>query len=260
MTTREKTSKLNMLRSRRRASKNRPLRPINPQQRPVVDYESEPLTRAEYLQAVIHYYRGELSRVNTWRLRLDQTTNWSVFTTAAVLSFAFNSSTHSHVVLLLGNLLLLVLLSVEARRFRFFDVWRARLRKLEENFYGPILRRDPQSPEPSWGNLVAQDLLSPHFKITYFQAFRRRLLKNYIPIFLITFLAWFGKVAMHPVQAESLPQIADNMGIGSLPGWVTAIFVGCFYLFLVGCVLYERVHVVEGENWGLEQPLQPIDQ
>lgn len=227
---------------------------------PSVDYESAPLNRSEYLQAVIHFYRGEMSRVNAWRLRLDQTTNWSVFTTAAVLSFSFNSEKHSHVVLLLGNLLLLVLLSIEARRFRFFDVWRARLRKLEENFYGPILRRNPNSPEPEWGHLVAEDLLQPHFKITYFQAFRRRLLKNYIMIFFIMYLAWMAKVSMHPQPANGLADLAANMGVGSLPGWVVATLTACFYVFLVVCVLFERTHVVEGENWGLEAPVDSIDQ
>ena len=227
---------------------------------PSVDYESKPLGRQEYLQAVIHYYRGEMSRVNSWRLRLDQTTNWSVVTTAALLSFAYSSPHHSHVVLLLGNLLLVVLLGIEARRFRFFDVWRARVRKLEENFFGPILRRNPMSPQPEWGGLIAHDLLVPHFKITFVQAFRRRLLKNYFVIFLIVFVAWFAKVSIHPQTATSAAELARNMEVGPIPGWVIGTLTATFYGFLVVCVLFERTHAVEGENWGLAQPLDTIDQ
>ncbi len=224
------------------------------------EYEDSPLQRNEYITAIIHFYRGEMSRVTTWRLRLDQTTNWSVFTTGAMMSFTFSSPSHSHVVLLLGNLLLMILLSIEARRFRFFDVWRARLRKLEENFIAPILRRDPHSPEPSWGRLVAEDLFLPHFKITVFQAFRRRLMKNYIPMFMVTFAAWFAKVAIHPSPANSAGELVGNMDVGRIPGvWVAGI-AGAFYLFLLVCVLFEATHTVEGENWGLEQPLEAIDQ
>ena len=129
------------------------------------DYESTPVTRQEYISALVHLYRGELHRATLWRMRLDNTTNWAILTTAGLLSFTFGSRDHSHWVLLLGMLLVGVLMAYEARRFRFFDVWRARVRKIEENFYGPILRRDPTSPEALWGNLVADDLLRPKFKM-----------------------------------------------------------------------------------------------
>ena len=32
------------------------------QQRPTVDYESEAISRQEYIQALVHLYRGELYR------------------------------------------------------------------------------------------------------------------------------------------------------------------------------------------------------
>jgi uncharacterized membrane protein len=34
-------------------------------------------------------------RSNTWRLRLDNTTNWAVVTTGAVLTFAFGTAENS---------------------------------------------------------------------------------------------------------------------------------------------------------------------
>jgi uncharacterized membrane protein len=227
------------------------------------DYESRPLARGEYLNAVIHFYRGEMSRVTSWRQRLDQTTNWAVFTTAAMLSFTFGSPENSHVVILLGNLLLLILLGIEARRFRFFDVWRARLRKLEENFLGPILRRDPHSPEPEWGEIVARDLFQPHFKITIFQAFRRRLLKNYILMFGVTLFAWLSKVSMHPTPPRhwhDFETLVKNTAVGGIPAVVVVTLTLAFYGFLVACVIFEATHTVEGENWGLRQPLDTIDQ
>jgi uncharacterized membrane protein len=237
--------------------------PSEPTLHPQADYEATPLTRAEYLQAVIHFYRGEIQRVTTWRTRLDQTTNWAVLTTAAVLSFTFNSPERSQHMVLLGSLLVLVLLGIEARRFRFYDVWRARLRKLEENFYAPILRRAPQSPEPDWGSLVAADLVHPHYKITYFQAFRQRLLRNYVYIFLILLLAWFIKLwdPLHPespsIRWQDLP---DRMRTGPIPGDLMAGLVAAFYAFLFGCCIFERVARGSSKDWELLQPLDAIDQ
>ncbi len=118
------------------------------------DYESTPLSRQEYISAIVHLYRGELYRATSWRIRLDNTTNWAVLTTAGLLSLSFGAASHSHVVLLVGMALISVFWAFEARRYRFADIWYSRVRKIEENFYGPILRRDPVSPMRHWGALV----------------------------------------------------------------------------------------------------------
>src|SRR6185369_13709295 len=49
------------------------------------------MTPAEFNAAMIHFYRGEVQRSNTWRNRLDTTTNWAVLTAGATLSFVFSS-------------------------------------------------------------------------------------------------------------------------------------------------------------------------
>ena len=38
-------------------------------------FESYPLTRTEYINAMVHFYRGEMHRSQVWRTRLDTTTN-----------------------------------------------------------------------------------------------------------------------------------------------------------------------------------------
>ena len=68
-------------------------------------FEDYPLTRSEYIAALVHFYRGELSRADHWRARLDPTTNWAIVTTGAMLSIAFSSQEHSHVTLLLALIL-----------------------------------------------------------------------------------------------------------------------------------------------------------
>src|SRR5882757_10951346 len=54
------------------------------------------MSPAEFNTAMIHFYRGEIQRSNTWRNRLDTTTNWAVLTAGAALSLAFSSPSNPH--------------------------------------------------------------------------------------------------------------------------------------------------------------------
>ena len=78
---------------------------VDQQTAPETSFEGYPLTRTEYITAMVHFYRGERSRADAWRNRLDPTTNWAVVTTAGMLSFTFGDPYHSHVPLLLANVL-----------------------------------------------------------------------------------------------------------------------------------------------------------
>lgn len=200
----------------------------------VEDFEAYPLTRAEYIAALVHFYRGERGRADAWRARLDPTTNWAVVTTGGMLSFAFSSPDHSHVTLLLAALLIVVFLGFEARRFRYFDVWRARVRMLEENFFLPIIRRNLVSPRSDWRQSVASDLETPKFKLTFLQAVGIRLRYNYIWIFLVIAIAWLAKLNVHPHPAADIGEVIERMAIGSGAGWLIALVVGAAYIVLIG--------------------------
>ena len=76
------------------------------------------------ITALSHLYRGELYRSTVWRTRLDTTTNWAVLTTGIALSLTFSSESASPLPLVLVGLLVTTFLSIEARRYRFFDFWR----------------------------------------------------------------------------------------------------------------------------------------
>ncbi|HVS17730.1 MAG TPA: DUF2270 domain-containing protein, partial [Planctomycetota bacterium] len=86
------------------------------------DYETEPLTRQEYISAIVHLYRGEVYRATVQRTRLDMTTNWAVLTTAGLLAFSFRQDSNPHWALLIGMLVVTLFLSFEARRYQMFDV------------------------------------------------------------------------------------------------------------------------------------------
>ena len=140
----------------------------------------------------------------------------------------------------------------EARRYRFADIWYARVRKIEENFYGPILRRDPVSPESGWGDLVAEDLFHPRFKITRLMALRTRFLRNYWAIYLVLLAAWMAKVVMHPQAARTWPELRANMELGFLPWWVPVALLGAFGACVSMLFLMTRSFVPdEQDHWNI---------
>ena len=211
------------------------------------DYESQPLARSEYVTAMVHLYRGELGRSLNWRARLDTTTNWAIIATLAVLTFSFNNAAYAHETLIAGMYANLVFLLHEARRFRFFDLYRARLRMIEENFYGPLLRRDPHSPIDRWGMMVADDLLRPRFKITLLQAVRARLLRNYAYVFGLLLLAWAARL-LTETPAAAAPLLPT--GPAWLLDWLPPVLVGVLYAFLIGVIaLTPRVRPPEIGYW-----------
>lgn len=216
-------------------------------------FEDYPLTRNEYIGALVHFYRGERSRADAWRARLDPTTNWAVVTTGGMLSFAFSNANHSHVTLLLANLLVIMFLCFEARRFRYFDVWRARVRMIEENFFIPIIRRNLVSPRMDWREAVAQDLDKPKFKVTFLEAVGLRLAANYVWILLVILVAWVAKLSLHPTAAWAASAIYGRMGIGPLEPAQVLGGVAIFYAAAVALAVWasrlrgggDEVHGVE---------------
>ncbi len=212
------------------------------------DFESQPLTRGEYIQSVIHLYRGEMQRAVTWRSRLYATTNWAIVVTITALSYAFGAVEHPHVIIILANVVILTLLWVEARRYRYYDVWRTRLRKIEENFFAPLLRRDLQSPDARWGSIVAEDFLHPRFKIAFIHALKARLMRNYATLFLITLAAWLVKISVWSPRghleeglAFSWARFYGAMGFSTLSPAVVLAVQAAFYGFLAVVMLCVRV-------------------
>ncbi len=230
-------------------------------------FEDYDLTRQEYFSVMVHFYRGEVGRSTSWRHRLDATTNWAVLTSAGMLSFSFSSIDNPHVVILLSNLIILVFLMIEARRFRYFEVYRARVRMLEENFLVPVVTRQLESPMLSWQEMIAMDLDLPKYKTTFLEAVGFRLRRNFAWIFLIMLGGWFVKLMMHPLpgQAEH-PQMVQHfsdflprMAVGNLPPLFVLGTVTAFYLSLL-IVVYSTRHIAGGEPVdeiaGLERNLE----
>lgn len=177
-----------------------------------------PTFNAAEIGALAHLYRGELYRSTVWRTRLDTTTNWAVVSTGLALSLTFSSQAASPLPLVLVGLLVALYLSIEARRYRFFDFWRVRAHILETQFFGPILLGRGVQVDNGWNEILHQDYRKPRLHITYADALGRRLRKNYGWIFAIQVTSYIGKLAIHPEPIASVQELLARAAIGPIPG------------------------------------------
>ena len=113
-----------------------------------------------------HFYRGELGRIMVWRQRLDMTTNWAITSSTAIITIAFSTRDVPHIIFFFNLAIVAVLLWIEARRYRFYDAFRARVRMLEAHFLVPMVMENRELLQGEWKKLVCEDLILPCFKIT----------------------------------------------------------------------------------------------
>lgn len=191
-----------------------------PQPEPVWTYRGYQLKASEFTTAMVHFFRAEVSRANVWRMRLDTTTNWAVVTTGASISLAFTESEISHVVVLLNLLLVSIFLVIEARRYRYYELWSSRVRLMETDFFASMLV-PPFHPSPDWAEALAENLLLPHFPISNWEALGRRLRRNYLWIYVIVGFSWLAKLWLFPTAANSFGQVMARASVGPIHGqWI----------------------------------------
>lgn len=219
------------------------------------DAASPPLpgNSTETINAIVHYYRGEMGRMTGWRDRIDRTSNWAITVVAALLSVSLSTPASHHGVLIFAMLLVSLLLLIEARRYRFFDVYRARVRRLERNYFAQIL--SPQAEiNPSWAAPIAQSLRDPVFLMSYRQAFDRRLQRNYCWMYFILLLAWLLKIFtpiggngsnMNGARIKSFGELVGNAAFGPVPGWIVIAVIGLCYAFILYSTLRKDPSVGE---------------
>ena len=111
---------------------------------PAASAPSSGLDNAGYVNALSHFYRGELGRIMVWRTRLDTTTNWAVTGTTAIITIAFSNVGVPHLIFFFNLAIVWMMLWIEARRYRFYDAFRARIRMLEAHFLVPMIMENHQ--------------------------------------------------------------------------------------------------------------------
>lgn len=180
--------------------------------------------------ALAHLYRAEVFQSTHWRARLDNTTNWAVVTTGIALSATFSGVDASPLPLVLVGMLVVVFLILEARRYRYYNLFRARARIFETEFYVPMLNgRTPQMGR-QWGATLARDYSFQHYRVTYLRAIGRRLRKNYSFILSVQAIAYYGKLFIHPTPLTDFSQAAERAAIGPINGYLVMLAGVAFHL------------------------------
>lgn len=178
-----------------------------------------------------------------WRDRLDRTTNWAITVVAAMLSLSLSTASAHHGVLIFAMLLILLLLWIEARRYRFFDVYRMRVRQLERHYFAQLFspREDHAT---NWLQIVGESLRTPKFLVSTRTAFARRLRRNYSYLFFIPLVAWVLKISTPGLKEDALgglvgsvDEAVRNATLGLLPGWLVCAGIAAFYVALLVAAL-----------------------
>jgi len=181
-----------------------------------------------YVNAMSHFYRGELGRIMIWRQRLDVTTTWAITTSTTIVGFAFSIREVPHIIFFFNLALVWTMLWIEARRYRFYDAFRGRVRMLESHFLVPMISQSPKILDGEWRRLVCEDLILPSFKIGKLEAVARRLKRNYAFIFGIVLVAWTLKIFLHsPKPIGSFWDFYEALAVQELPAWLAfGVYVG----------------------------------
>lgn len=181
-----------------------------------------------------HIYRAEVARSTDWRTRLDTTTNWAITIAAAVVSFSFSAPSSPHPTLLAGALLVFTFLFVEARRYRYYDIWARRVRLMETGYLVPLMRREPITVD--FYNAMALEYTRPRLRISARDSLAFRLRRTYAPILAVLLGAWVFKLDIHPYPATSWHELFARARIGPVPGvvlWILWVFTLGVFLWLL---------------------------
>jgi uncharacterized membrane protein len=139
---------------------------------------------------------------------------------------------------------------IEARRYRFFDVSRRRVRLLERNYYARLFGGSDQEAQSDWRAQLASDLRFPRHSLTLVQAMATRLRRNYNWIYLVLLVSWWLKVTtmvLNPRTGEaefvhSVGQLVGHASVSYIPGWFVLPAVVLFTGVLLLLSVLRRVH------------------
>jgi uncharacterized membrane protein len=200
-----------------------------------------------YVNAMSHFYRGELGRMMAWRQRFDTTTTWAITTTTSIFTLSLSLKAVPHIIFFFNIVIVWIMLWIEARRYRFYDAFRARVRMLEAHFLVPMVAQNMKLLQGDWQKLICEDLLLPSFKVSTFEAVGRRLKRNYVYIFFIIILAWLTKIFLHADPAVSgWSTFKMALAVGNLPWWVSAVILFGTLLGVAGIHIWIS-HKTSGE-------------
>lgn len=213
-----------------------------------------PLLDPVYANAMSHFYRGELGRIMGWRMRLDATTNWAITVTSTVFTVALSIREVPHGIFFFNLAVVWILLWIEARRYRFYDAFRARVRLLEAHFLVPVVLQNTRLLQGDWRRIMCEDLLMPSFKMSKLEALGRRLKRNYIYLFLLILGAWMMKIFLHaPAPVNSWRSFYEAVAAGhGMAAWLVVGVFAVTFTGVMGLMVYiSRASPSEVSEFGM---------
>ncbi len=187
---------------------------------------------------LIHLYRAEVARSTQWRDRLDTTTNWAITTTAAVISFSFSDPNSPHFTILVGIFAVFIFLGIEARRYRYYDIWARRVRLIELGYLLPLSRQEPVTVD--FFAALATEFTKPRLRVSGIESLAFRLRRTYVFILAGLLLSWVVKLDLHPTRVSHFGEIVGRAQIGPIPGvvvvavWGLAVIAYLWLLYVSG--------------------------
>lgn len=188
-------------------------------------------------------YRGELDRETTWRSRLDQTTTWAVTVMAAILTWAFSSGDNPHYIILISVLAVTIFLLIESRRYRDYDVYRSRVRLMQENLLANALDPSRGVEHEDWRRELGQDYRTPTMKVSIQEAIGNRLRRVYLALLVVLLAAWLFRITAFVPDEHWL----TTATVATVPSVVVVAAVGLFYVVVFTIALWPRDREAMGE-------------
>jgi len=186
--------------------------------------------------ALIHLYRAEVGRMTAYHVRLDTTTHWALGATVVTVTFVLGDPSVPHYVMLVSATLVAMFWWMEARRYRFYELVRERVRLLERSLMTDALGGEP---EPCSETLL-RSLSNPKPPVQVAAALAVRLRRNYLWIYGAVFVVWLLKLAMHGTGG-----LRDAATLGPVPGLAIVGGVSAGLLLLI--VVAIRAPRIESE-------------
>lgn len=176
-----------------------------------------------------------MNRAVNWRGRLDKTTNWAVTVIGGILAYAFSGGDEvSHSILIVAMLVGVVFLLIESKRFRDYDIWRSRVRMLQENLFANALDPSQGVEHRNWREQLSADYPEPEEKMSYHDAISHRLRRVYLPLLFGLFAIWLFRLAAYSGGDSWIEEAA----IQTVPGTVVLGAVSLLYVGLIAIALW----------------------
>lgn len=192
--------------------------------------------------AFAHLYRGEIHRMKLWRRRMDKTTHWAIISLFGILTWVFSSSDRPHYLLLFGIVVMMIYAIIEGRRYKGYEMWHQRIRKLQKNVFSSGFNSDTHT-DNDWQSELADSYAEPSPNITTKEAVIHRFKRVYGYLISILLMSWF-----------------INIFIISQGSWVEVSSIGIFSgYFVLPTVIVTCAVVITGflypYDWSSDEEL-----